>query len=121
MFGKLLNSVTWQVRTDLRRKLKANRDHKNLSWNLAERLQVYCSTHYIRAMLLLWGVAAGAVAVAHYACPVLIWSWRISSITLKCSTTGPAATVTSAASVWRPSNRPHCEDRTCLLSWGQST
>ena len=71
MFGKLLNSVTWQVRTDLRRKLKANRDHKNLSWNLAERLQVYCSTHYIRAMLLLWGVAAGAVAVAHYACPVL--------------------------------------------------
>ncbi|BBT44828.1 hypothetical protein WP8W18C04_19860 [Enterobacter cloacae] len=222
MFGKLLNSVTWQVRTDLRRKLKANRDHKNLSWNLAERLQVYCSTHYIRAMLLLWGVAAGAVAVAHYACPVLdpfarqhfkgitalpgrmssllgsqvtligivfplvvglisvlfqkkssrihiqsayqlnsgymfaglsalslagfilmagiasslgdnylntamaytkpgIWSWRISSITLKCSTTGPAAIVTSAASVWRPSNRPHREDRICLLSWGQST
>ncbi|HAH0501549.1 TPA: hypothetical protein HHG09_004605 [Escherichia coli] len=70
MFGKLLNSVTWQVRADLRRKLKANRDHKNLSWNLAERLQVYCSTHYIRAMLILWGVAAGAVAVAHYARPV---------------------------------------------------
>ncbi|HGD3422683.1 TPA: hypothetical protein ACI4DF_001302 [Enterobacter hormaechei] len=62
--------MTWQVRTDLRRKLKANRDHKNLSWNLAERLQVYCSTHYIRAMLILWGVAAGAVAVAHYARPV---------------------------------------------------
>lgn len=49
MFGKLLNSVTWQIRSDLRRKLKANRDHKNLSWNLAERLQVYCSTHYIHA------------------------------------------------------------------------
>jgi putative transposase len=31
---------------------------------------------------------------------------RISSITLKCSTTGPGATVTSAASVRRPSNRP---------------
>lgn len=31
MFGKLLNSVTWQIRSDLRRKLKANRDHKNLS------------------------------------------------------------------------------------------
>lgn len=70
MFGKLLNSVAWQVRTDLRRKLKANRDHKNLSWNLMERLQVYCSTHYIRAMLILWGVAVGAVAVAHYARPV---------------------------------------------------
>jgi len=71
MFGKLLNSVSWQVRTDLRRKLKSNRDHKNLSWNLAERLQVYCSTHYIRAMLIVWGVAVGAVAVAHYARPII--------------------------------------------------
>lgn len=29
-------------------------------------------------------------------------------------------TVTSAASVRRPSNRPHREVRICLLSWGQS-
>lgn len=45
---------------------------------------------------------------------------RISSITLKCSTTGPGATVTWAASVRRLSNRPRCEDRKCLRSWGQS-
>jgi putative transposase len=30
------------------------------------------------------------------------------------------ATVTSAASVRRPSNRPHREDRICLRAWGQS-
>ena len=45
---------------------------------------------------------------------------QISSITLKCSTTGPGATVISAASVRRPSSRPRREDRICLLSWGQS-
>lgn len=49
-----------------------------------------------------------------------IWPGRISSITLKCSTTGPGATVISAASVRRPSNRPRREDRICPLSWGQS-
>ncbi len=31
------------------------------------------------------------------------------------------ATVTSAASVRRPSNRPRREDRICLGAWGQST
>ena len=45
---------------------------------------------------------------------------QISSITLKCSTTGPGATVTPAASVRRPSNRPRREDRICLQAWGQS-
>jgi putative transposase len=30
------------------------------------------------------------------------------------------ATVTSAASVRRPSNRPRREDRICLRAWGQS-
>mgnify|MGYP006422540491 FL=1 len=45
---------------------------------------------------------------------------QISSITLKCSTTGPGATVISAASVRRPSNRPRREDRICLQAWGQS-
>lgn len=51
----------------------------------------------------------------------LIWPGRISSMTLKCSTTGPGATVTSVASVRRTSNRPHREDRICLRAWGQST
>ena len=45
---------------------------------------------------------------------------QISSITLKCSTTGPGATVTLAASVRRPSHRPRREDRICLRAWGQS-
>ena len=50
-----------------------------------------------------------------------IWPGRMSSITLKRSTTGPGATVTPAASVRRPSNRPRREDRICLQAWGQST
>ena len=45
---------------------------------------------------------------------------QISSITLKCSTTGPGATVISAASVGRLSNRPRREDRICLQAWGQA-
>jgi transposase-like protein len=45
---------------------------------------------------------------------------QISSITLKCSTTGPGATVISAASVRGPSNRPRREDRICLQAWGQA-
>lgn len=48
-----------------------------------------------------------------------IWPGRISSITLKCSITGPGVTVTSTASVRRPLNRPRREDRICLLSWDQ--
>ncbi len=49
-----------------------------------------------------------------------IWPGRMSSITLKCSTIGPGATVIPAASVRRPSNRPRREDRICLQAWGQS-
>lgn len=40
---------------------------------------------------------------------------------IECSTTGPGATVISAASVRRPSNRPRREDRICLRAWGQSS
>ncbi|ARD38142.1 hypothetical protein ACS33_16215 [Edwardsiella ictaluri] len=35
--------------------------------------------------------------------------------------TGPAATITVAASVRKPLNRPRREDRICLWFWGQST
>ncbi|OAT17461.1 hypothetical protein M977_04123 [Buttiauxella gaviniae ATCC 51604] len=70
MFGKLLKSVSWQIKADFRRSLKSNQDHKNLSWNLAERLQIYCSTHYILAMLMLWFAATVAVGVAEYFRPV---------------------------------------------------
>ena len=48
------------------------------------------------------------------------WPGQISSITLKCSTTGPGVTATSVASVRRPLNRPRREDRKCLLLWAQS-
>lgn len=51
MFGKLLKSVSWQVRAELRRSLKSNRDYKKLRWNPVERILVSCSTHYVRAML----------------------------------------------------------------------
>ncbi len=48
MFGKLLKSVSWQVRAELRRSLKSNRDYKKLRWNPVERILVSCSTHYVR-------------------------------------------------------------------------
>jgi hypothetical protein len=38
MFGKLLKSVSWQVRAELRRSLKSNRDFKKLRWNPVERI-----------------------------------------------------------------------------------
>lgn len=71
MFGKLLKSVSWQVREELRQRLKSNRDHKKLSWNPWEKLLVVCSTHYVRAMLIIWITAAGAVGVAEYFRPLL--------------------------------------------------
>ncbi len=66
MFGKLLKSVSWQVRAELRRSLKSNRDYKKLRWNPVERILVSCSTHYVRAMLVLWSAAFGAVGVVEY-------------------------------------------------------
>lgn len=71
MFGKLLTSVSWQVKAELRRSLKSNRDYKKLSWNPIERILVSCSTYYIRAMLFLWFTAVGAVGVVEYFRPVL--------------------------------------------------
>lgn len=71
MFGKLLTSVSWQVRAELRRSLKSNRDYKKLSWSPIEKILVYCSTYYIRAMLFLWFTAVGAVGVMEYFRPVL--------------------------------------------------
>ncbi|EPS4380859.1 hypothetical protein [Enterobacter hormaechei] len=71
MFGKLLKSVSWQIRAELQRSLKSNRDYKKLRWNPVERILVSCSTHYIRAMLVLWSAAFGAVGVVEYFRPVL--------------------------------------------------
>ena len=71
MFGKLLSSVSWKVRAELRQRLKSNQDYKKLSWNPMERVLVACSTYYIRAMLALWFTAVGAVGVVEYFRPVL--------------------------------------------------
>lgn len=49
------------------------------------------------------------------------WPGRIYSITLKCSTTEPGATVILVASALRPSKRPHREDRNCLRNRGHSS
>lgn len=72
MFGRLLNSVTWQVRNEQKRKLRSNPDHRDLSWSFFEKVQVYCSTHYIKSMLGLWGTAMTAVLLAVYFRPVLL-------------------------------------------------
>lgn len=72
MFGKLLKSVSWQVRAELRRSLKSNRDYKKLRWNPVERILIACTTHYIRAMLVLWSAAFAAVGVVEYFRPVLL-------------------------------------------------
>lgn len=64
MFGRLLKSVTWQVRNELKRKLKSNADHRDLSWNCLEKFQIYCSTHYLKSLLGLWGTAITAVLLA---------------------------------------------------------
>lgn len=71
MFGKLLKSVSWQVRAELRRSLKSNRDYKKLRWNPVERILITCTTHYIRAMVVLWSAAFGAVGMVEYFRPVL--------------------------------------------------
>jgi hypothetical protein len=55
-------SVSWQVRAELRRSLKSNQDYKKLRWNRVERILIACTTHYIRAMLVLWSAAFGVSA-----------------------------------------------------------
>lgn len=71
MFGRLLKSVSWQVKADLRRSLKSNPDYKYLSWSPVERVFVSCSTHYIKAIIALWMVAAGAIFATENLRPIL--------------------------------------------------
>lgn len=71
MFGKILSSVSSIIRSDLKRNLNSNAVYKKNRWNVLERLQVYCSTYYIRAMLLLWLSAASAVLLALCLRPLL--------------------------------------------------
>ncbi|MGM8330303.1 hypothetical protein ACS6F2_20875 [Enterobacter hormaechei subsp. xiangfangensis] len=66
MSGKFLTLLSAKVRAELKQNLKNNAVYKRHRWSLPERLQVYCSTHYLRAMLFLWAAAAGAVIAAEY-------------------------------------------------------
>ncbi|HIB0426605.1 TPA: hypothetical protein ACWSYQ_002042 [Escherichia coli] len=66
MSGIFFTRLSAKVRADLKRNLKGNSVYKKHRWSLLERAQVYCSTHYLKAMLLLWATAVGAVIVAEY-------------------------------------------------------
>lgn len=70
MSGKFLTLLSAKVRAELKQNLKSNAVYKRHRWSLPERVQVYCSTHYLRAMLFLWTAAAGAVIAAEYFRPV---------------------------------------------------
>lgn len=59
MFGKLLKGIAGKIQADFRRSLRNNEHYKKNRWNLLERVQVYCSTHYLKAMLFLWVTAGG--------------------------------------------------------------
>lgn len=64
MSGILLNRLTTKVRAELKCNLKRNKTYKKHRWSLVERAQVYCSTHYLKAMFLLWVMAGSAVLIA---------------------------------------------------------
>ncbi|MCU7063520.1 hypothetical protein K7R09_17090 [Serratia ureilytica] len=70
MSGKFLTLLSAKVRAELKQNLKNNAVYKRHRWSLPEKAQVYCSTHYLRAMLFLWAAAAGAVIAAEYFRPV---------------------------------------------------
>jgi len=64
MFGLPSSKLSDKVRADLKRKLKDNAVYKKHRWNLPERMLVFCSTHYLKAMFILWGVAGSALLIA---------------------------------------------------------
>ncbi|MDJ3479451.1 hypothetical protein LEB14_01080 [Salmonella enterica] len=72
MFGKLLKGIAGKIQADFRRSLRNNEHYKKNRWNLLERVQVYCSTHYLKAMLFLWVTAGGAVMTAEILRPILL-------------------------------------------------
>lgn len=66
MSGIFAIRLSAKVRAELKRNLKGNLVYKKHRWSLLERVQVYCSTHYLKAMLLLWVTAVSAVIVAEH-------------------------------------------------------
>ncbi len=59
-FRNLSRALSAQVRKNL----ISNTEHRDLRWTLFERTIAWCSTYYVRAMLLLWGGAIGALILA---------------------------------------------------------
>lgn len=66
MSGILHNRLTTKVKADLKRNLKGNAVYKKHRWNLAERMLIYCSNHYLKALFFLWVTAVSLILSALY-------------------------------------------------------
>lgn len=64
MLDILCTRLSDKVRADFKRNLRDNLVYKKHCWNLPERMQAYCSTHYLKAMFFLWAAAGSAILVA---------------------------------------------------------
>ncbi|MDM9614619.1 hypothetical protein [Kosakonia cowanii] len=70
MLGKLLTGISDQIRKEFRSSLKNNHDYRRNSWNLPEKMQVYCSLYYLKAMFLLWCGAFTALLISEHFRPL---------------------------------------------------
>lgn len=66
MFGIPFKRLSAKIRGDFKHNLKGNAVYKKHRWNLAERIQIYCSTHYIKALIFLWATAVISILAALY-------------------------------------------------------
>lgn len=64
MRGIFFRNLSRALSVEIRNKLRNNSEHRDLRWNRFERAIAWCSTHYVQAMLLLWGGAIIALVVA---------------------------------------------------------
>jgi hypothetical protein len=64
MRGIFFRNLSRALSVEIRNKLRNNSEHRHLRWNRFERAIAWCSTHYVQAMLLLWGGATGALVIA---------------------------------------------------------
>ncbi|WP_421507920.1 hypothetical protein [Erwinia rhapontici] len=64
MRGLFFRNLSRALSAEIRSKLKKNSEHRDLRWNRFERAIAWCSTHYVQAMVLLWGAAISALVVA---------------------------------------------------------
>jgi len=64
MRGLFFRNLSRVLSAEISSKLRNNPEHRDLRWNRFERTIAWCSTHYVQAMVLLWGGAIGALIVA---------------------------------------------------------